>query len=125
MPVVVADSSGDGALVGQVYSVSKTSAIVGASTTAVRRRAQLVQETAFGPKGTASGQARRPALLRDRGQRRGDDEQGDVITLGGGFLKAYRGLVIGKVAHSVAVGRSVAATELRPVVTDRLDVVKV
>jgi rod shape-determining protein MreC len=133
MPVVVADSSGDGALVGQVYSVSKTSAIV--------RRiddrdfgvgAQLVQGTAFGPKGTASGQAGSGLLRFSVIEESGTVltmNKGDVaITLGGGFLEAYpRGLVIGKVAHSVAVGGSIAHdAELRPVVDlDQLDVVKV
>jgi rod shape-determining protein MreC len=133
MPVVVADASGDGALVGQVYSVSNTSAIV--------RRiddrefgvgAQLVQGTAFGPKGTASGQADssllRFSVIQDTGAAVAM-KKGDVaITLGGTLFEAYpRGLVIGTVARSVAVGGSIARdASLRPVVDlDRLDVVKV
>jgi rod shape-determining protein MreC len=133
MPVVVSDAAGDGALVGQVYSVSKTSAIV--------RRiddrefgvgAQLVQGTAFGPKGTALGQGDsrllRFSVIQDPGIAVAM-KKGDVaITLGGALFEAYpRGLVIGTVAHSVAVGGSIARdAELRPVVNlDQLDLVKV
>jgi rod shape-determining protein MreC len=132
MPVVVADSAGDGALVGQVYSVSKTSAIV--------RRvddrefgvgAQLVRGKTFGPKGTASGQAD-SSLLRfsvvDNSSASVAIKKGDVaITLGSLFEPYPRGLVIGTVSHSVAVGGSIARdAELRPIVNlDQLDAVKV
>jgi rod shape-determining protein MreC len=132
MPVVVADSAGDGALVGQVYSVSKTSAIV--------RRvddrefgvgAQLVRGKTFGPKGTASGQADsnllRFSVIDDAGAPVAI-KKGDVaITLGSLFEPYPRGLVIGTVSHSVAVGGSIARdAELLPIVNlDQLDAVKV
>jgi rod shape-determining protein MreC len=131
-PVVVADAAGDGALVGQVFSVSRNSAIVrriddrdfGAG-------AQLVQSNAFGPKGTASGQPDSNLLrfsVYDATGAAVAMKKGDVaITLGSLFEPYPRGLVIGTVAHSVAAGGSIVRdAELRPIVDlDRLDAVKV
>jgi rod shape-determining protein MreC len=131
-PVVVADAAGDGALVGQVFSVSRKSAIVrriddrdfGAG-------AQLVQSNAFGPKGTASGQPDSNLLrfsVYDATGAAVAMKKGDVaITLGSLFEPYPRGLVIGTVAHSVAAGGSIVRdAELRPIVDlDRLDAVKV
>jgi cell shape-determining protein MreC len=132
MPVVVADAAGDGALVGQVYSVAKSSAIVrriddrnfGAG-------AQLVQGAAFGPKGIASGQGDSNVLrfsVIDQSSAAVEMKRGDVaITLGSQLEPFPRGLVIGTVVHSVAAGGAIARdAELRPIVDlDQLDAVKV
>ncbi len=131
-PVVVADAAGDGALVGQVFSVSRNSAIVrriddrefGAG-------AQLVQGQAFGPKGTASGQVEsnllRFSVIDEKGAAVAMHKGDIAITLGSLFEPYPRGLVIGTVAHSVAAGGSIARdAELRPIVDlDQLDAVKV
>jgi rod shape-determining protein MreC len=131
MPVVVADAAGDGALVGQVYAVSRNSAIV--------RRiddrdfgvgAQLVQGDAFGPKGTASGQGDSNFLRFSVIDQTGAValKKGDVaITLGSLFEPYPRGLVIGKVVHSLAAGGAIARdAELQPIVDlDQLTAVKV
>jgi rod shape-determining protein MreC len=131
MPVVVGVNT-KAALVGQVFSVSKSSAIV--------RRiddrnfgtgAQLVQKDTTGPQGTAEG-AGDSSLLRFSVI--GDSstavaiEKGEVaVTLGSPIEPYPPGLVIGTVVHSIGAGGAIARdAELRPVVDlDSLTLVKV
>ena len=131
MPVVVGVNT-RAALVGQVFSVSKTAAII--------RRiddrqfgtgAQLVQPQGVGPKGTAVGQPD-SSLLRfsviDASGTAVAMKKGEVAVTLGSFLEPYPpGLVIGTVVRSVEAGGAIARdAELRPVVDlDALDVVKV
>jgi rod shape-determining protein MreC len=130
MPVVVgADTKA--ALVGQVFSVSKSAAIV--------RRiddrqfgtgAQLIQDQG-GPKGTAEGQPGssllRFSVIDDSGSFVALKKGQVAITLGSLFEPYPQGLVIGTVVRSVEAGGAIARdAELRPVVDlDSLDVVKV
>jgi rod shape-determining protein MreC len=131
MPVVVGVNT-RAALVGQVFSVSKTAAIVrriddrqfGAG-------AQLVQAQGVGPKGTVVGQPD-SSLLRfsviDGSGTSVAMKKGEVAITLGSFLEPYpQGLVIGAVVRSVEAGGAIARdAELRPVVDlGSLDVVKV
>jgi rod shape-determining protein MreC len=132
MPVVI-NGTDASALVGQVFSVSKTSAIVRRIDDAnFGAGAQLVQDKGvYGPKGAAAGQ-------RDSGLLRfsviGESgtfvtmKKGDVaITLGRADELFPQGLVIGTVVHDVGAGGAIARdAELRPVVDlDALNFVKV
>ncbi|HEU5308670.1 MAG TPA: rod shape-determining protein MreC [Acidimicrobiia bacterium] len=137
MPVVVG-TNGASALVGQVASVSKSSAIVERIDDAnFGVGAQLMQTDAQGnpeqgPKGIAEGQ-RDSNLLRfsviDPGSTAIALNKGDVaITLGGTDDPSYpRGLVLGTVPRQVSAGGSIARdAELRPIVDlDSLTIVKV
>jgi rod shape-determining protein MreC len=132
MPVVVGDTKGGAALVGQVVSVSKSRAIV--------RRiddrnfgvgAQLVQGSGAGPRGTASGQANSGLLtfsvIVDSATGTAM-KKGDVaVTLGGDTDLFPQNLVIGTVVHEVGAGGAIARdAELRPIVDlDALTLVKV
>jgi rod shape-determining protein MreC len=131
-PVVVGDTNGGAALVGQVESVSKSRAIV--------RRiddrsfgvgAQLVQGDGAGPKGTASGQADSGLLTFSVIQDSATGtpmKKGDVaVTLGGDTDLFPKNLVIGTVVHEVGAGGAIARDAvLRPVVDlDSLTIVKV
>ncbi len=132
MPVVVGAGE-KSALVGQVFSVSKSSAIIRRIDDAnFGTGAQLIQDQgAFGPKGTAAGQ-RNSSLLRFSVI---DDtgtfvplQKGDVaITLGLEREPFPRGLVIGTIVRSVGAGGAIARDgELRPVIDlDSLNFVKV
>jgi rod shape-determining protein MreC len=128
MPVVV----GGAALVGRVFSVSKSSAVIqriddrnfGAG-------ARLVQAAALGPTGAASGQGD-SSLLRFSvvGQAATTValNRGDLVVTLGALGEPYpKDLPIGTIVHSVAAGGSIAQdAELRPIVDlDALDVVKV
>lgn len=131
MPVVVGVNA-KAALVGQVFSVSKSSATI--------RRiddrnfgtgAQLIQNGATGPQGTAEGQAD-SNLLRFSVIGNSSTgvalKKGDVaVTLGLAGELFPQGLAIGTIVRSVEAGGAIARdAELRPVVDlDSLDVIKV
>ncbi len=127
MPVVVG-----GALVGKVYRVTRTSAIV----QRIDDRqfgvgAQLVEADKFGPQGIALGQGASAYLkfspYADAAQV-GTMKKGTVAITRGGLGDSYpRGLPIGTVVRDVTAGGSVSRdAELRPIVDlDSLDVVKV
>jgi rod shape-determining protein MreC len=126
MPVVVG-----GALVGTVYSVAKSSAIVRRiDDRAFGVGAQLIENGTAGPKGIASGQADSRFLKFSvvEGAAGTGMKKGDIAITLGGLGDVYpKGLPIGTVVQSVAAGGSVARdAELRPTVDlDSLDVVKV
>jgi rod shape-determining protein MreC len=132
MPVAV-NGTGASALVGQVFSVSKTSAIVRRIDDAnFGAGAQLVQDKGvYGPKGAAAGQ-RDSSLLRFSviGDTRTfvTMKKGDVaVTLGLPIESFPQGLVIGTVVRDVGAGGAIARdAELRPVVDlNALNFVKV
>jgi len=127
MPVVVG-----GALVGKVFRVTRGSAII----QRIDDRqfgvgAQIVEKSAFGPKGIALGQGDSTNLRFSPyadAALVGTIKKGSVAITSGGFGDAYpRGLPIGTVVRDVIAGGSVARdAELRPIVDlDSLDVVKV
>jgi rod shape-determining protein MreC len=131
-PVVVGDSSG-AALVGQVFSVSKSSAVI-------RRLddrnfgvgAQLMLDKGIaGPKGTASGQPDSNLLqfsvIDDSGTNVVMKKGAVAVTLGNPTEPFPKNLVIGTVVHTVEAGGAIARdAEIRPVVDlDSLTFVKV
>jgi rod shape-determining protein MreC len=126
MPVVVG-----GALVGKVYRVTSTGAVV----QRIDDRqfgvgAQLLDKDQLGPVGTASGQidSRNLVFAIIEGAAGVAMKKGEIAITNGGEKSTYpRGLPIGTVARNVTAGGSVARNaELQPIVDlDSLDVVKV
>lgn len=131
-PVVVGDTKGGAALVGQVVSVSQSRAIV--------RRiddrnfgvgAQLIQGNGAGPTGTASGQPDsgllRFSVIQDSATGTALKKGDIAVSLGGDTDLFPKNLVIGTVVHEVGAGGAIARdAELRPVVDlDALTIVKV
>ncbi|MFN8025912.1 MAG: rod shape-determining protein MreC [Acidimicrobiia bacterium] len=127
MPVVVG-----GALVGKVYRVTRSSAIV----QRIDDRqfgvgARIVEQAAFGPDGIALGQGDSANLKFSPyagASVTATLKKGSVAVTRGGIGEAYpQGLPIGTVVRDVTAGGTVARdAELRPIVDlDSLDVVKV